>query len=284
MLYVTNPVAVLATLFLFSYTKLFRTIITAMSFTYLDYPKNPSVPVWLHDGNVGYLDAKHIALFVAALVGLVFPFLPYTLVIFFGQWIEARSQLKLFGWISNYRVKAFLDAYHGPLRNNHRYWPGLLLVSRAVLLLVSALNAFGDPSSYQPTGLHHMCCWTADITVNHWECILQNSSSSLGNIVSCKLSISCCICWYNSTGTDRGKPTFPHLYLCGHCLSTFIGILVYHTLTQVRDSRIWKDTIKLRLHYSQRGQPRGTLVELDGQEEGLVIHPAPVDLNYFCFD
>ncbi len=49
-----NPVAVLATNFLLSHNrKLLRTIITAMSFTYLDYPGN--VPVWLHDGNVGYI-------------------------------------------------------------------------------------------------------------------------------------------------------------------------------------------------------------------------------------
>ncbi len=116
-----NPVAVLATLFLLSYTKLLRTIIAAMSFTYIDYPDNPSVPVWLHDGNVGYLEGKQVALFVAALVALLFLFLPYTFMIFFGQWIEARSQRKLFRWISDCRVKPFLDAYHGPLRNNHRY-------------------------------------------------------------------------------------------------------------------------------------------------------------------
>ncbi len=62
-----------------------------MSFTYLDYPDNPSVLIWVHDGNVDYLEGKHIALFVAAVVALLFLFLPYTHVIFFGQWIDARS-------------------------------------------------------------------------------------------------------------------------------------------------------------------------------------------------
>ncbi len=63
----------------------------------------------------------------------------------------------------------------------------------------------------------------------------------------------------------------------GIAFATSIGTLVYHTLTQVRDSRVWKDPIKPRLHCSQRGQPRRpTLVELDGPAEGLVVHPMPV--------
>ncbi len=62
----------------------------------------------------------------------------------------------------------------------------------------------------------------------------------------------------------------------GIAFATFIGILVYHILTQVRDSRFWKDTIKPRLQCSQQGQPHGTLVELDGPAEGLVVHPTPV--------
>ncbi len=49
-----------------------------MSFTYLDYPDNPSVPVWSCDGKVGYLESKYIALFVAALVALLFLFLLLT--------------------------------------------------------------------------------------------------------------------------------------------------------------------------------------------------------------
>jgi len=42
----TNPVAVLDTLFLLSYTKLLHTIITALSLTTLHYPQNDRV-VWL---------------------------------------------------------------------------------------------------------------------------------------------------------------------------------------------------------------------------------------------
>ena len=70
-----NAVPVLATLFLLSYTKLLRTIITAFSFTVLEGKKSA---VRLYDGNVLYLQGKHVPLFLAALLLLLTLSLPYT--------------------------------------------------------------------------------------------------------------------------------------------------------------------------------------------------------------
>ena len=36
-------------------------------------------------------------------------------------------------------IKPFLDAHYGPLKDNHRYWFGALLLVRATILLLSAL-------------------------------------------------------------------------------------------------------------------------------------------------
>ena len=47
-----NPVAALCTLILLSYSKLIRTIITALQFTYFDYPDGSREIVWLYDANV----------------------------------------------------------------------------------------------------------------------------------------------------------------------------------------------------------------------------------------
>ena len=45
------------------------------------------------------------------------------------------------------RLKPFFDAYFGPLRGNHRYWIGVLLVARGILLLVfGPLTSANDPS------------------------------------------------------------------------------------------------------------------------------------------
>ena len=54
-----NPVAVLATLFLLSYTKLLRNIIAGVSPTHLHYP-NGTKTVWLYDASVTFLHSKHI--------------------------------------------------------------------------------------------------------------------------------------------------------------------------------------------------------------------------------
>ena len=37
------------------------------------------------------------------------------------------------------KTKPFLDAHYGPLKGNHRYWFGAVLLVRAVILLISVL-------------------------------------------------------------------------------------------------------------------------------------------------
>ena len=91
-----NNIAILATLFLLSYTKILKTIIMALNFTQVfqgsaNDTSDLLVPyyVWIYDGNIEYLKGKHVALFAVALVFLVFLFLPYTLLLMFGQCIRS---------------------------------------------------------------------------------------------------------------------------------------------------------------------------------------------------
>ena len=131
-----NSVPVLATLFFLSYGKLFRTIITVLSYTKL-YNSQGHKAVWSADGNLDYLSPKHAPLFTVAVATLLFLWLPYTLLLFLGQWLHrCNSQ-----WISCIMVKAkpFLDAHYGPLKGKYHYWFGALLLVKAAILLVSAL-------------------------------------------------------------------------------------------------------------------------------------------------
>ena len=57
-----NAVKVLATLFLLSYAKLLRSIITALSFAVLSYSTEETELVWLYDGNIKYFHGRHIPL------------------------------------------------------------------------------------------------------------------------------------------------------------------------------------------------------------------------------
>ena len=139
-----NPVATLATLILFSYTKLLRIIIAAMSYAYLTLPDGTYQKVWLIDANVQYLKGKHVALFLAAVIVLVLG-VAYTLVLLLWQWIMFLSNKRAFKWIlTNSKLFSFMDAYHAPYTPKHRYWTGLLLTARVQLYLISAFNVLGD--------------------------------------------------------------------------------------------------------------------------------------------
>ena len=131
-----NSVPVLATLFLLSYAKMLRTIISALSLSILT-TTDSSKAVWSTDGNIDYLGAKHAPLFITSVSTLLFLWLPYTIVLFFGQWLY-RCNLKVVNSML-IKIKPFLEAHYGPMKPNHRYWYGALLLVRAVILLFSAL-------------------------------------------------------------------------------------------------------------------------------------------------
>ena len=115
----SSAVSVLATLFLLSYAKLQWTVITAFSLTYLQnyYENGRSLAVWLYDGNVPFLQGKHIALFLIALAVTVFFILPFTLLLLFALCIQAsnhflRKRVKM-------KLLLLLDAYQAPYNGMH---------------------------------------------------------------------------------------------------------------------------------------------------------------------
>ena len=131
-----NPVAVLATLLLISYTKLLRVIIEVYSSTELRYP-NKTVAVWCKDANVPYLHSKHLALTVVTTLVLVFFFLPYTFLLLIGHKLYRYSGRKYFRWFQ--RVRPLLDSYYAPYKKHTCYWTGLLLLVRCALYIVFSL-------------------------------------------------------------------------------------------------------------------------------------------------
>ena len=131
-----NSVPVLATLFLLSYAKLFSIIITALSYTIL-YTSEGRKVVWSADGNMEYMSPKHTLLFVVAVASLLFLWLPYTLILFLGQWLHMCNCRLIVRFL--FKMKPFLDAHYAPLNDKHRYWFGALHLVRAAILLVSAL-------------------------------------------------------------------------------------------------------------------------------------------------
>ena len=231
-----STVAVLATLILLSYTKILRTIIAALSRTLLEYPNNSQVAVWLLDGNIGYLSSKHIPLFIAALGFLIFLFLPYTLVLLFGQWIR-KSRLKIFSPINNYRILFFLEAYHAPYTEKHRYWTGLMLTLRCLLFLVFAFNTFGNPS------INLLCIGSASAVLMVLSTLLANKiyKSLFLNVQELSVNINLCIVamatlYVRSAGGNQNAVTFTSI---SAAFVTFLGIVVYHLVQQIRAAPQW---------------------------------------------
>ena len=132
-----NSVPVLATLFLLSYAKLIQLIVTALSYTFVEFPHGKTKTVWSADGNIDYLENPHLVLFLAAVAILLFLWLPYTFLILSAQWLQ-KYNVYIITTILN-RIKPFLDAHYGPLKDKHHYWFGVLLLTRVAILLLSEL-------------------------------------------------------------------------------------------------------------------------------------------------
>ena len=128
-----NPIAVLATLLLMSYTKILKIIIDVYSSAKLEY-KSDTAHVWLKDGNVPYLQSWHLLLTVVTSLVLVFLFLPYTLLLLLGYKLYRFSGRKHMRWLN--RLKPLLDSYYAPYKKHTRYWTGLLLLVRSALYIV----------------------------------------------------------------------------------------------------------------------------------------------------
>ena len=249
-----NPIAVLATLFLLSYAKILRTITTALAVTYLEYPDGEHA-VWSFDGSLNYFNSKHGPLILAALLFLLLLFFPYTLLLFLGQWIQAKSDWKIFSWINKPSIKIFLDAYHAPYADKHRYWTGLLLLLRFILFLIFILNALAEPSinllyiSSAAIGIIAIGFVSEKIYKKWYLRALEVSFMvNLGILASATYHV-------RITGGNQAAVAYISI---GIAFTTFIGIILYHIFLQMRDTKLWKmipksipDTLNISMRKKQ---------------------------------
>ena len=246
-----NPVAVLATLILLSYTKILRTFTTAITFTYLEYPTyNKSV--WLFDANIDYLGSKHIPLFLVAVLIFVLLFLPYTFLLLFGQWLPAISHLRFFSWVN--RLKPFMDSYHAPYKAKHRYWPGLLLVLRFILFIVFAIQ-FHPQRDIKinllvilvGTGVLFIWAWFTGGVYRNW-CLDALEGSFVLNLTILTAVTMYTNCLATDISADRNYKQLAVWYTSvSIALITFIVIFAYHIFQQLRHTKLCKKIPKLKL-------------------------------------
>ena len=257
----SNSVQVLATLFLLSYTKLLRTIITVISFTFLDYPNDFRTTVWLCDGNIPYLSPTHTPLFLVALTVFILLWLPYTVVLLLVQYLRKKAHHRLLCWFA--KLKPLFDAYLGPFKDKHCYWVGVLLLVRAVLFIISAVN----PNNAPKVNL---------LAIGSTTLVLLAYTATAGKVYRKKyvsflensflLNLGALTIGGLYTGVNgQGHTAVVHT-LVGIAFLQFLGIIIFHGYCSIKETRIW-----------QHVTARCTLVRCTDQEEDR-------DLNYQPFE
>ena len=230
--------------------------------------------MWLYDGNIGYLSNKHTPLFIGALVCLVVLFLPYTLFLIFSQWLRSKSgRCRILFWVNHYRVLPFLDAYHAPYTDKHRYWTGLMLLVRCALFLLFAFNALGDPS----VNLLAIGCATVILLIVY--ALLGNRIYKTWYLNALELSFIANLCvlaiatfYIRSTGGNQNTVTFTSISVA---FATFIGIVIYHSAQQIKDTpQLWR---KLFPRYDTY-----VLVPQTDEDSDGVYPPSPPDPSDGC--
>ena len=235
-----NPVAVLATLLLMSYSKILGAVIFPLTLTSLTYytamDKTQSV-VWLYDASIQYfIEPKHTALGAFAILCIAVFVLPYISLLFFGHWLQGCSNWWILSWLN--KIKPFMDAYHAPYRKHTRYWTGLLLLSRLGLFLTFAINANGSE------GVNLLAISSVSLALlaiqrrvyeNRWKDLLESSYIlNLG-------IFSVATFYLNEESQDDKNQLILSNISVGIAFITFLGILLFHISLVFKSSNLWKE-------------------------------------------
>ena len=270
-----NVVQVLATLILLSFTKIFRTFAPALTWVKLSCENSTSF-VWYVDGNVSYLSLKHYILMAAAGLFLLLA-VPYTFALLFDAVIEKYlTRISFFRrqWI---KFKPFVDAYHGPYKDNCRFWTGLLLLVRMSFTLVSLhLDTFGA-----------LIFITASTTILlsllvNFEGVYQNKYlNSLECLSYLNLGLlSALAAVFQNNGYNEEVVSIISVSVA---LATFIGLLLFHAYLRVKNNYMdmyqwFKKCAHAVKRYGSKGDEESERI-LD--DDDRLIQPTSSDINTY---
>ena len=233
-----NPVAALGTVLFLSYGKILNAIIAPLSKTELVFASNDgsssTLSVWLYDGSVEYfLEAKHIALGLFAILILLLAFVPYTFILLCGYWLIAYSDKCFLSWLN--KIKPFLDVYYAPFKQEARYWIGLSLLSRSALLLAIAINTVGSDS----VNLLVITSVTAGLLSIKGRVYEQRYNDILESSFILNLCVFSVATFYLKDKNIESQPALLSASV-GISFVIFIGILFFHIHLLFKSKNVWK--------------------------------------------
>ena len=284
----SHAVPVLSTLFLLSYTKIVRTIVIVLHKREVTlHCTNESVrlvSLWYEDPNVEYAKGKHIGLFGFALLVSVFLVIPYTLFLllihFYEKYFSNFKVLRKF-WS---RFKPIVDAYSGPMRDEYRFWPGLLLVARIPLLLSVTLS---DSFIQSKHFLLSILLTVLVIVLSLSHCFRGVYKKRMNNALEAWFLFNLCIMVGLSVALNEDRKV---LIWYNTCLSVFIFsfilIVVYHLYLQLSCMKCYDASIKKLFKKKQDKEDDRPLLEIteshvtvDQQIREIVPSSTDVRLN-----
>ena len=267
----TNAVSVLATLILLSYTKILRTLITAFSFTTLTGSQDYHTVVWLADGSIKYFEPKHAILFLVSFLVLSLLGIPYTITLTAAPWIQ-RSKFQSVSSLYN-GMKPLFDAYMGPYKDNCRYWTGMLLLVRVVLIVL--FSSIANTNTLAGPQLNLFLLTLSSSALLALTAALKPYRNKLLNALeifhlAILLIFSSSNLYISHIGAGIIPQTYIYIVLVGICLFVFLGICVGHVWY-----KIWKTCIRRRSQPPERGDgeyvprrwQRARIRDVDDDEE-----------------
>ena len=242
----SHAVPVLSTLFLLSYTKLVRTIVIVLHKREVTLhcinESMRSVSLWYEDPNVEYAKGKHAGLFGFALFVSVFFILPYTLFLIFNPLYEKYlSNYKVFKKLWS-KIKPIIDAYSGPMKDEYRFWPGLLLVARLpILLSVTLVDSFIQSHSF----LLSMLLTVLAIVLSIGYCFGGVYRKRMNTIIEIWFLFNLCIMVGLSVAYNDDSAVLIWYNTClSVFIASFVAIIVYHLYLQLSHMKCYDALMK----------------------------------------
>ena len=234
-LFGSNPVAVLATIILMSYTKLLQTSERVLSFDMLEEPDGTQVRVWRMDPNVTFFKGKHVVLAAFALFVIIFLLVPYILLLLFGYQLQKYSGNRGFRWFNN--LKPFLDAYYAPFNKNGRYWTGFLLFLRSSLFLSFTITVLNNTNATLITAasLFTAVATVAWLSSRIYEKFYLEALEASFILNICILAIAS----YHIRLVGGNQLTVTYISV-GIAFTEFVGLIFFHIFLRVRKKKNFK--------------------------------------------
>ena len=136
-----NVVPVLSTVLSISFYKLVMNSLKVFSCSDYFYWSTDKKPIlWLEDETMDCFTGKHIPLFLISLF-LIIAAIAYIVCLLTVQCLQ-RSDKCMLKWVN--KLRPFFDAHTGACRDHYRFWPGLLLLLRFIVIVFKILTLNDD--------------------------------------------------------------------------------------------------------------------------------------------